>query len=79
MGDTLDSAGIRPRVLWLSDSADVTYKCTTPYHAASNRSVRWDDPGSCHCMADPLELGFRCFPGHRCESAVDSPSSRRWR
>ena len=28
----------------LSDVADVTYKCTTAYHAESNRCVRWDDP-----------------------------------
>jgi len=27
----------------LSDTADVTYKCTTVYHAESNRSIRWDD------------------------------------
>jgi len=27
----------------LSESADVTYKCTTPYHRDSNRSLRWDD------------------------------------
>lgn len=30
--------------LVLSDSADVTYKCTTPYHAPSNSCIRWDDP-----------------------------------
>ena len=28
----------------LSESADVSYKCTTVYHAESNRSIRWDDP-----------------------------------
>ena len=28
----------------LSDVADVTYKCTTPYHAESNRCLRWYDP-----------------------------------
>jgi dTDP-4-dehydrorhamnose 3,5-epimerase len=28
----------------LSDTADVSYKCTTVYHPDSNRSVRWDDP-----------------------------------
>jgi dTDP-4-dehydrorhamnose 3,5-epimerase len=28
----------------LSETADVTYKCTTPYHAESNTCVRWDDP-----------------------------------
>lgn len=28
----------------LSESADVTYKCTTEYHAASNACIRWDDP-----------------------------------
>jgi dTDP-4-dehydrorhamnose 3,5-epimerase len=30
--------------LVLSDVADVTYKCTTPYHPQSNRGLRWDDP-----------------------------------
>jgi dTDP-4-dehydrorhamnose 3,5-epimerase len=30
--------------LVLSDVADVCYKCTTVYHAASNSVVRWDDP-----------------------------------
>lgn len=29
--------------LVLSDSADVTYMCTAPYHAESNRAIRWDD------------------------------------
>jgi dTDP-4-dehydrorhamnose 3,5-epimerase len=24
--------------------ADVTYKCTTVYHAQSNRCLRWNDP-----------------------------------
>lgn len=28
----------------LSEWADVAYKCTTAYHAQSNRSLRWDDP-----------------------------------
>jgi dTDP-4-dehydrorhamnose 3,5-epimerase len=30
--------------LVISETADVTYKCTTVYHAPSNRSLRWDDP-----------------------------------
>lgn len=30
--------------LVLSDSADVEYKCTTPYSAADDRGIRWDDP-----------------------------------
>ena len=30
--------------LMLSESADVTYKCTTVYDAKSNCSLRWDDP-----------------------------------
>jgi len=30
--------------LVLSESADVTYKCTTLYHAPSSRVIRWDDP-----------------------------------
>ena len=29
--------------LVLSESADVTYKCTTPHHPASNSCIRWDD------------------------------------
>jgi len=29
--------------LVLSEWADVMYKCTTPYHAASNCAIRWDD------------------------------------
>jgi dTDP-4-dehydrorhamnose 3,5-epimerase len=41
--------------LVLSESADVTYKCTTVYHAASNSVVRWDDP---QIAVDwPLERG----------------------
>lgn len=30
--------------LVVSDSADVTYKCTTVYHAPSSCGIRWDDP-----------------------------------
>ena len=30
--------------LVLSDSADVSYKCTTVYHPQSNSGIRWDDP-----------------------------------
>jgi len=30
--------------LVLSDTADVTYKCTAVYHPQSNRAIRWDDP-----------------------------------
>ncbi len=29
--------------LVMSDIADVTYKCTTPYDAGSDRSIAWDD------------------------------------
>lgn len=29
--------------LVLSESADVSYKCTTVYHPESNRAIRWDD------------------------------------
>lgn len=29
--------------LAMSELADVSYKCTTVYHADSNRSIRWDD------------------------------------
>lgn len=28
----------------LSETADVVYKCTTPWHQASDRSLRWNDP-----------------------------------
>lgn len=28
----------------LSEIADVLYKCTTPWHAASDRSILWNDP-----------------------------------
>ena len=28
----------------LSDEAEVLYKCTTLWHQASDRSLRWDDP-----------------------------------
>jgi dTDP-4-dehydrorhamnose 3,5-epimerase len=41
--------------LVLSDCADVSYKCTTPYHAASNSYIRWDDPEI--GVAWPLEAG----------------------
>jgi len=30
--------------LVMSDVADVTYKCTTVYHAQSNSGIRWNDP-----------------------------------
>ncbi|MBL0169358.1 MAG: dTDP-4-dehydrorhamnose 3,5-epimerase [Gemmatimonadaceae bacterium] len=30
--------------LVLSEFADVSYKCTTTYHAASDRGIRWNDP-----------------------------------
>ncbi len=30
--------------LVLGESAEITYKCTTYYHPASDRSLRWDDP-----------------------------------
>ena len=30
--------------LVLSESADVSYKCTTLYHAASDRGIAWNDP-----------------------------------
>jgi len=43
------------RILWvppgfahgfsvLSDQAEVLYKCTTPWHPASDRSILWNDP-----------------------------------
>lgn len=30
--------------LVISETADFLYKCTTAYHPASDRSLRWDDP-----------------------------------
>lgn len=30
--------------LVLSQEADVSYKCTTPYRPAGDRAIRWDDP-----------------------------------
>jgi dTDP-4-dehydrorhamnose 3,5-epimerase len=30
--------------LVMTDVADVTYKCTTVYHAQSNSGIRWNDP-----------------------------------
>lgn len=41
--------------LVLSDQADVSYKCTTPYHAPSNSCIRWDDPEI--AVSWPLESG----------------------
>ena len=43
--------------LVLSDVADVVYKCTTVYHADSNRGVRWDDQDI--AVQGPLELNQR--------------------
>jgi len=43
--------------LVLSDVADVVYKCTTVYHAESNRGIRWDDPAI--GVQWPLEVGQR--------------------
>jgi dTDP-4-dehydrorhamnose 3,5-epimerase len=31
--------------LVVSDTADFLYKCTSLYHPASDRGIRWDDPG----------------------------------
>ena len=53
IGVTLDAR--EGRQLWIppgfahgflvvSEQADVSYKCTTPYDAASNCYIRWDDP-----------------------------------
>ncbi len=30
--------------LVLSEQADVSYKCTTPYRSVGDRALRWDDP-----------------------------------
>jgi len=43
--------------LVLSDIADVVYKCTTVYHADSNRGIRWDDQDI--AVQWPLELNQR--------------------
>jgi dTDP-4-dehydrorhamnose 3,5-epimerase len=40
--------------LVLSDSAHVTYKCTTVYHPESNRSIRWND--------DTIAVRWPCEP-----------------
>lgn len=51
----VELSGENHRMLWippgfahgfvvLSDTADFLYKCTTPYHPASDRSLRWNDP-----------------------------------
>ena len=48
--------------LVLSESADVTYKCTTVYHPESNRSIRWND----------RDIGIQ-WPTTRGESPVLSP------
>ncbi|MEB3328529.1 MAG: dTDP-4-dehydrorhamnose 3,5-epimerase [Candidatus Sericytochromatia bacterium] len=37
-------AGMAHGFLVLSEVADVSYKCTSPYDHASERGVRWDDP-----------------------------------
>jgi dTDP-4-dehydrorhamnose 3,5-epimerase len=39
----------------LSDQADVIYKCTEPYLAPHDRTLRWDDPDL--AIAWPLERG----------------------
>lgn len=36
-------AGFAHGFLVMSEIADVTYKCTTEYHQASERCLRWDD------------------------------------
>ena len=43
--------------LVVSESADVTYKCTTVYHPESNLGLRWDDPEI--SIEWPLEAGVR--------------------
>ena len=49
----------------LSDLADVIYKCTSPYSAADDRGVAWNDPS----------VGIR-WP---CSDPVISEKDRRWR
>ena len=68
-------AGFAHGFLVLSDVADVTYKCTTVYHAPSNHAIRWNDP----------ELGIRWpladggQPTRSPADATASPfSSRIW-
>ena len=55
----LDTARLRPRVLWvLSETADFFYKCTAFYSPETERSVRWDDPES--AIEWPIET--RSYP-----------------
>jgi dTDP-4-dehydrorhamnose 3,5-epimerase len=37
-------AGFAHGFLVLSEVADVSYKCTTPYRPSGDRSIRWNDP-----------------------------------
>jgi dTDP-4-dehydrorhamnose 3,5-epimerase len=43
--------------LVLSAEADISYKCTTPYRPAGDRSIRWDDPSL--AIAWPLPAGVQ--------------------
>ena len=59
----------------LSDSADVTYKCTTPYDAASNCVIRWDDPAV--NVVWPIPPGTTPIVSPA-DAAATSLSSRVW-
>ena len=61
--------------LVLSESADVTYKCTTPHHAQSNCAIRWNDPeiGIRWPLADGVEPTLSAA-----DAAANAFSSRVW-
>jgi len=61
--------------LVLSDTADVSYKCTTVYHPESNRSVRWNDPAI--GVKWPLEVGQTPLLSAK-DAAAASLESERW-
>ena len=51
----------------LSERADLLYKCTAPYRAEHDRSIRWDDPEIGICW--PLPAGVRPILSPRDERA----------
>jgi dTDP-4-dehydrorhamnose 3,5-epimerase len=65
----------------LSDDAEVLYKCTTPWHAATDRTLLWSDPdlGIDWGLATP-QLSEKDAAGKRLRDAevfeYDAPPSR---